>query len=99
MWVSLRFPSGFGWFLKGEHGVLSTLSAESARQMFVLLGMVNYLGWFEGCFISQRAQCRIMAASVLTQNRVLRTRGNVDLEGWVRSLLGNSFFTVLRESL
>ena len=67
--------------LKGEHRVWSTLSAESACKLFVLLGMVNHSAWFEGCVISQRFQCRIMAASVLSRKRVLRTRGNVISKG------------------
>ena len=48
------FPVDFAWFLKGEHGVWSTLSAESACKIFVFLGMVKYSAWFEGCFMSQR---------------------------------------------
>ena len=82
VWVSLHFPSRC-WvvFLKGEHGVWSTLSAESACKMFVLLGMVNHSAWFEGCFISQRFHCRIMAASDLSRKRLSCTRGNVISKG------------------
>ena len=79
------FPVDVGCFLKGEHGVWLTLSAESACKMFVLLGMVNHSAWFEGCFISQRFYCRIMAASVLSRKRLSCTRGNVISKGtcWI----------------
>ena len=54
VWSRCTFPVDVGWFLKGEHGVWSTLSAESACKIFVLLGMEKNCAWFEGCFISQR---------------------------------------------
>ena len=53
VWVSLHFPIDFAWFLKGEHGVWSTLSAESACRCSFSLRWWN-IPWFEGCFISQR---------------------------------------------
>ena len=70
VWVSLHFPSRFcGWFLKGEHGVWSTLSAESACKMFVLLGMVNIRRGLKDVS-SLSVSSRIMAASVLSQRIV-----------------------------
>ena len=80
MGLAALSQSILGGFLKGEHGVWSTLSAESACKIFVFLGMVKNCAWFEGCFISQRFHCRIMAAAVLSRKRLLCTRGNVDLE-------------------
>ena len=64
-------------------------------KMFVLLGMVIHSAWFEGCFISQRFHCRIMAASVLSRKRLSCTRGVISKgECTIRFS-----FTVLRESL
>ena len=81
MGVAALSQSMLGGFLKGEHGVWTTLSAESACKIFVFLGMVEYSAWFEGCFISQRFHCRIMAASVLSRKRLSCTRGNVISKG------------------
>ena len=63
-----------------ERGVCSTLSADRACNRFVLLGVRNCAASVEGCSISQRFQCRSMAASVLSRKCLLRA-GNVDLTG------------------
>ena len=63
---------------------VSTVYGQHCQQK-VLVKCSFCVGWFEGCFISQRFYYRIMAASVLSRKRLLRTRGNVISKGtcWI----------------
>ena len=55
--------------MNGEHGVWSTLSAESACKIFVFLGMVNHSASFEGCDVEGNPKTSyflyVMMATVL----------------------------------